>query len=89
MEDLQLLETIEKYLEGKMTETEIAWFENLRNTTPEIDQMVVEHKLFNQQMEEYSHHINFKQSLQSIHNRLASKGDIENDQLSTRKAKVI
>ena len=51
MEDLQLLETIEKYLEGKMTETEIAWFENLRNTTPEIDQMVVEHKLFNQQME--------------------------------------
>lgn len=89
MEDLQLIETIEKYLEGKMTESEVAWFENLRNTNPEIDQMVVEHKLFSQQIDGYSEHINFKQTLQSIHKKLASKGDIENDQLSTKKAKVL
>ncbi|MFZ1799306.1 MAG: serine protease [Chitinophagaceae bacterium] len=89
MEDLQLLETIEKYLDGKMTESEAAWFEELRNTTPEIDQMVVEHKLFTQQINDYSKHVSFKQKLHSIHNRLSEKGDIDDVNLSTRKAKVI
>jgi hypothetical protein len=46
MEDKELLETIERYLTDDMSSQERTQFEALRKNTPEIDQMVVEHKLF-------------------------------------------
>jgi hypothetical protein len=54
MEDILLLNTIERYLEGRMLEEERKFFEELRTSNPAIDQMVVEHKLFLNQMDEYA-----------------------------------
>ncbi len=76
MEDILLLETIERYLNGSMLEEEKAYFEQLRKNTPEIDQMVVEHTLFLQQMDLYSGHKNLVHSLEDIHNDLVQKGTI-------------
>ena len=51
MEDILLLNSIERYLEGQMLPDERSFFEELRRNRPEIDQMVVEHKLFLHQMD--------------------------------------
>ncbi len=78
MEDILLLNTIERYLEGKMLEDEKSFFEELRTNNPAIDQMVVEHRLFLHQMNEYSEIKNFKDSLHSIHSKLSLTGEIRN-----------
>ncbi|MEP7318751.1 MAG: serine protease [Panacibacter sp.] len=85
MEDILLLEAIERYLNGGMLDEEKAYFEQLRKNTPEIDQMVVEHKLFLQQIEHLSEHRNLKHSLHEAHNRLVEKGDVyEGGEISTK-----
>jgi S1-C subfamily serine protease len=76
MEDILLLDTIERYLNNQMLPEERVYFEQLRKNTPEIDQMVVEHKLFLHQMDEFSANNNLKQLLHTAHNSLAAKGDI-------------
>src|SRR3954447_57855 len=76
MEDILLLETIERYLAGTMLPAEKEYFEQLRKNTPEIDQMVVEHKLFLQQIDQFSERKNLRDALHESHNNLLSKGDI-------------
>lgn len=85
MEDILLLEAIERYLNGSMLAEEKAYFEQLRKNTPEIDQMVVEHKLFLMQIEGVSEHRNLKHALNAAHERLLDKGDIyEGGEISGR-----
>ncbi len=85
MEDRLLLESIERYLNGAMLPEEKNYFEHLRSNTPEIDQMVVEHKLFLQEMENYAAYRSLKHSLHSSHSRLLEKGDInEGGEISTK-----
>lgn len=89
MEDILLLQAIERYLEGSMLPAEKAYFEELRKNTPEIDQMVVEHSMFLHQMDVYSGTRNLKHNLHDVHAKLLSIGDInEGGELST-KGKVI
>ena len=76
MEDMQLLDTIERYLNGAMLPEEKKYFQQLRKNTPEIDQMVVEHRLFLQQMDVYADQKNFLHTLNSIHTDLVENGDI-------------
>lgn len=80
MEDILLLNTIERYLQGRMLEDEKNFFEELRTGNPAIDQMVVEHRLFLQHMNEYSDVKNFKDSLHDIHSKLAVTGEIRNSE---------
>lgn len=89
MEDILLLEMVERYLSGAMLPEEKAYFEQLRKNTPEIDQMVVEHKLFLQQMEQYSEHKNLKNVLHETHMHLVEKGDVYEDVPLTVKGRVI
>lgn len=85
MEDLQLLDAIERYLNGTMLPEEKAHFLQLRKNTPEIDQMVVEHRLFLQQMNLYAGQKELMHSLNAVHNNLVEKGDIyEGGELNTR-----
>lgn len=85
MEDILLLETIERYLSGNMLAEERAYFEQLRKNTPEIDQMVVEHKLFLQQMEHFSEHKNLRNALHEVHNNLVEKGTVyEGGEISSK-----
>jgi len=89
MEDILLLESIERYLTNAMLPEEKAYFEQLRKSTPEIDQMVVEHKLFLQQMDAYTGHRNLKHSLHEAHARLLEKGDISEDGRINTRGKIV
>ncbi len=85
MDDILLLEAIERYLSGNMNTAERAYFEELRKNTPEIDQMVVEHGMFLHQMDIYAANRNLKHSLHESHARLLSRGDInEGGEISTK-----
>jgi len=85
MDDIQLLASIEKYLAGEMPPAEYAIFDALRKKTPEIDQMVVEHKLFLHQMDSYVAYQNIKHSLHEAHSKLLETGDLnEGGEVSTK-----
>ena len=75
MDDIQLLETIERYLSGDMNATEMEQFELLRQKTPEIDQMVVEHSMFLHEMNIYANRINFSKLSESTFNKLLNQGE--------------
>ena len=79
MDDILLLEAIENYLSGRMSREEREYFENLRKTTPEVDQMVVEHGMFLQQMDTYAAHRNLKHSIHEAHIKLLEKGEISEE----------
>jgi serine protease Do len=89
MDDILLLEAIERYLSGDMNSSERAYFDNLRKTTPEIDQMVVEHSMFLHQMDIYSVHRNLRQSLQATHAKMMETGEVNEGGELTTKGRVI
>ena len=88
-EDILMLQTIERYLDGSMLPDEKAYFEQLRKNTPEIDQMVVEHSMFLSQMDEYVLQRNFKHSLHNAHAKLLAIGDINEGGKVSNKGKII
>lgn len=77
MQDLDLLALIEKYIQGELNPEELSSFENLRKTNPDIDQLVVEHRIFLNQINQFGERKNFKTALQDIHNNLLSTGEIK------------
>lgn len=77
MEQLQLLEAVERYLLNEMSPEEKANFEQLRKTSPEVDQLVVEHTLFLSQLNKFGEVKHFKASLHDIHDNLISTGAIK------------
>jgi serine protease Do len=88
MHDMNILETVERYIRGEMNPDERLHFENLRKTNPDIDQLVVEHTLFLQQMNRFSEWKKFKSTLQETHTRLSEQGKIDSVKLKG-KAKII
>src|SRR5258705_9490787 len=88
MDDIKILDTVERYIRGEMTPDERLYFEQLRKTNPEVDQLVVEHTLFLQQMNRFGEWKNFKQALHDTHVDLAEQGKINSNKLMG-KAKVI
>ena len=88
MDDINILETVERYIRGEMKPDERLQFENLRKTNPEIDQLVVEHTLFLQQLNHFGERKSFKSSLNDIHTDLTEQGKIDSMKLRG-KAKVV
>lgn len=86
MEELQLLEAVERYLSGEMTPEEVTNFEQLRKSDPSIDQMVVQHTMFLHQLTGFGENKSLKLNLQNIHQQLLQDGDIKEVQ---PKAKVV
>lgn len=76
MQDVQLLDAIERFLRGEMPPEEMASFEQLRKSNPDVDEKVVEHTMFLQQMDQFSEWKNFKSTLHDVHNQLLDSGDI-------------
>ncbi|TRZ82253.1 MAG: serine protease [Sediminibacterium sp.] len=89
MEDKELLETIENYLTGAMSSQERTEFEALRKNTPEIDQMVVEHKLFLDHMQSYAIRRSFAKLTSQTFNKLMAAGEWMTDDTISTKTKVI
>jgi serine protease Do len=88
MDDIKILDAVEKYIRGEMNPDDRLHFENLRKTNAEIDQLVVEHTLFLQQMNRFGEWKKFKSSLHDAHTNLAEQGKINSAKLSG-KAKVV
>lgn len=88
MDDIQILDAVERYIRGEMNPDERLHFENLRKTNAEVDQLVVEHTLFLQQMNQFGERQKFKATLNEVHTDLASQGKINSAGLKG-KAKVV
>lgn len=88
MEDVLLIEAVERYLNGEMSSDEIAYFEDLRKKNAEIDQLVVEHTYFLQGLNQYSSSKSFRHAVHEVENKLVDEGVISQIKL-TGKAKVI
>ncbi|HMK25061.1 MAG TPA: S1C family serine protease [Chitinophagaceae bacterium] len=88
MDDIKILDAVEKYIRGEMNPDERLYFENLRKTNPEVDQLVVEHTLFLQQMNRFGEWKKFKSALHDTHIHLAEQGKINSAKL-TGKARVV
>ena len=88
MDDIRLLDAVERYIRGEMTPDERLHFEQLRKTNAEVDQLVVEHTLFLQQMNRFSEWKKFKLDLQEVHTELTEHGEINSDNPRGR-AKVV
>lgn len=87
IEDIKILEAVERYISGQMSPDERVYFEQLRKSNPEIDQAVVEHTFFLQQMNRFDETKKFKNILNDTHIHLAEKGLIKSPRLKG-KAKV-
>jgi serine protease Do len=77
IEDIKIVEAVERYISGAMTPDERVYFESLRKSNPEVDQMVVEHTFFLQQMNRFDEVRKFKSTLNETHIHLAEKGLIK------------
>lgn len=88
MDDIKLLEAVERYINGQMSPDERVQFEQLRKRDPEIDGLVVEHTFFMQQLTHHDELRKFKSKLNEIHIDLGEQGLIQSPRLKG-KAKVV
>ena len=86
MEDIQLLDAVERYIRGEMTPDELVHFNQLRKSNPDVDQLVVEHTIFLEQLHSFGDRKQFRAAVHDVHNQLLETGIIRN---AVPKAKVI
>lgn len=72
-----MLEAVDRYLRNEMSGEERSRFEALRKQDQELDQLVVEHHYFLEQMGIYADRKRFKSDLQDIHHTLSESGEIK------------
>ncbi len=81
MEDIKVLEAVERYLAGEMSPEEQQQFELLRSSNLEIDQLVVEHRLFLGRIRQFGQRRKFKNTIKDTHQQLVEKGLISSAKL--------
>jgi len=86
--DIMMLDAVERYIRGEMNPDERLHFETLRKNNASIDQLVVEHTLFLQQINQFGDRKNFQSALHNVHTDLSEQGKINSDKLKG-KAKVV
>jgi serine protease Do len=86
MEDIILLDAIERYIKGEMQPEEVLHFDALRKTNAEVDQMVVQHTFFLKQMEQIADRKHLRTTLDTVHANLVSQNEIS---IEEKSAKVI
>ncbi|MBS1511443.1 MAG: trypsin-like peptidase domain-containing protein [Bacteroidetes bacterium] len=88
MDDILLLDAVERYLRGEMSAEERTFLEEMRKKNPEIDQLVVEHTYFLNELDQFGSTKNFKHNLVEVETRLIEEGVISPAKLKG-KAKVV
>lgn len=88
MDDILLLDAIERYKNGEMTAQERTFFEEMRKKNSDIDQMAVEHTFFLNELERLGARKSYKHTLNEVENTLVNEGIIAKKQIKG-KAKVI
>jgi serine protease Do len=77
MQDTALLDAVERYIRGEMLPEEKEFFEHVRSSNPDVDQLVVEHSLFLEKIDQYGKTRQFKANLNEVHKQLAEEGQIK------------
>lgn len=88
MDELLLIEAVERYLRDQMPPQEKAFFEEIRKNDPAVDQVVVEHTFLLHELEKQANIKAYKHSLYEVESKLAEEGIISKTQLKG-KAKVV
>ncbi len=88
MDDILLLEAVERYLKEEMSANEKAAFEELRSNNPEVDQLVVEHTYFLNGLATYGTTKAFRHHLNEVEAQLMEEGLIGEAKLNGR-AKIV
>ena len=88
MDDTLLLDAIERYRNGEMSSQEITFFEELRKSNPDIDQLAAEHSFFLDELEKMSETKSYRHTLNEVENKLANEGIISQREAKT-KAKIV
>lgn len=70
MRDEQLLEVIERYLNGEMNADERKVFEQFRIENAEVDQRVIEHQQFTGMLKQYGERVELENRLNAIHQEI-------------------
>src|ERR1700756_3782519 len=71
-----LLDAVERYIRGEMLPEERRFFEHVRTSNPEVDQLVIEHTLFLKQFTQYGETARLKAKLHDVHEQLSETGEI-------------
>lgn len=85
--ELEIDAIIEDYLQGKLSEEERKSFELLRANDADIDEKVLSHKLFLEAIDGYSARLQFKNTLNAIHDEIDVK--ILADEFKPHPSKII
>src|SRR5260221_1589230 len=85
MQDTALLDAVERYIRGEMLPEEKVFFEHIRVTNPDVDQLVVEHTRFLNLFTKDGEIDSLKSQPREVHQQLMQDGQIE----ATRPAKVV
>ena len=88
MDDILLIDAAERYVKGEMTAEERTYFEEIRKTNPELDQLVVEHIFFFNEVNKYADTKSFKHTLNETVTKLTDEGFISKASLKG-KAKIV
>lgn len=88
MDDILLIDAAERYIKGEMTVEESTYFEEIRKNNPELDQLVVEHIFFLNQLDKFGDTKSFKHNLNEVVTRLTNEGFVSKEPLKG-KAKVV
>lgn len=70
MSDNQLLEVIERYLNGEMSQEEATRFEMLRNENVSVNNLVTEHRDFTNLIKQYGERLELERRLNAIHDEI-------------------
>ena len=79
MQDKALIDAVERYIRGEMLPEEKAFFEHVRRSNPDVDQLVVEHTLFLNQFAQYGEIHRLKTQMNEVHRQLAENGQIQEE----------
>jgi len=76
MEDSLLIDAVERFVKGEMSAQEKIYFEDLRKNNPDLDQTVVEHMFFLNELDKFSANKNIRQKLNEVQTKLTEEGFI-------------
>lgn len=84
MDDIRHLEMVERYLQGEMSQEEKILFSELRRTNPDVDQLVVEHHFFLNQVDRFEDDRQIRAAIADVHEKLKKEGVIKKVRGSAR-----
>jgi len=88
MDELLLIETVERYLRNELNDIERAKFDEIRKNNQEIDQLVVENIFFLNQIDSYGNNKKFKQSINDTVSKLITEGFIQQN-ITSPSSKIV